>query len=170
MNVTNFIFQLLHICNLPTLSILSPFRSPCTPFADCAHLFPIYENTTSYYMDSSTDLADTLDISSINFLHPKSRTIVIITHLQIENKDYVHRWIYDLFFILIILHLWFLYFTSFIVLLCIKICLLNSTCILFTIYWHLLFFFLNYKFHVFIRFELILIDQHKVNFKLLNGH
>jgi hypothetical protein len=31
-------------------------------------------------------------------------------------------------------------------------------------------FFLNFKFHVFIRFELIHIDQHKVSFKLLNGH
>jgi hypothetical protein len=34
----------------------------------------------------------------------------------------------------------------------------------------LLFFFLNFKFHVFIKFELIHVDQHKVSFKLFNGH
>jgi hypothetical protein len=32
------------------------------------------------------------------------------------------------------------------------------------------FFFLNFRFHLFIRFELIHIDQHKVSFKLLNGY
>ncbi len=30
--------------------------------------------------------------------------------------------------------------------------------------------FLSFKFHVFIRFELIHIDQHMVSFKLFNGH
>jgi hypothetical protein len=30
--------------------------------------------------------------------------------------------------------------------------------------------FLNFKFHVFIRFELIHVDQHRVSFKLLNCH
>jgi hypothetical protein len=29
---------------------------------------------------------------------------------------------------------------------------------------------LNFKFHVFIRFGLIHVDQHKVSFKLFNGH
>jgi len=45
--------------------------------------------------------------------------------------------------------------TSFIVFLYVNFRLLNSTCILFLIYWHLLLFFLNFRFHVFTRFELI---------------
>jgi hypothetical protein len=30
--------------------------------------------------------------------------------------------------------------------------------------------FLNFRFHVFIKFEFIHVDQHMVSFKLLNGH
>jgi hypothetical protein len=55
MNVANFIFQLLYIYNLPTLFVLIPLRSPCTPFADCAHLSTNYENTFGDYIDVSTN-------------------------------------------------------------------------------------------------------------------
>ncbi len=44
MNAAYFIFRLLHICNLPTLVILTPPYSPCTP-TDYAHLFTNYEKT-----------------------------------------------------------------------------------------------------------------------------
>jgi hypothetical protein len=45
MNIADFIFQLLHIRNLPALFILIPFRLPCTHFANYEHLFIDYENT-----------------------------------------------------------------------------------------------------------------------------
>jgi hypothetical protein len=61
MNVTNFIFQLLHIRNLLTLFILIPLCSPCTPFADCAHLFDDYENISSDYANFSTNYAHNFD-------------------------------------------------------------------------------------------------------------
>jgi hypothetical protein len=91
MNVVGLIFQLLHICNLPTLFILIPLRSPCTPFASYAHLFTNYENTFGDYIDFSIDYAhnfddcantpndwtniivdstDMLDISSLNLYIP----------------------------------------------------------------------------------------------------
>jgi hypothetical protein len=108
-------------------------------------------------------------------LYPKSFTFVVITHgfiihLQIENQYCIHYKIFDLFFIYNIFDLWFLYFIVFIVLLCIIILGLNSPYTLFLIYWHLMFLFLNFKFHVYIRSELIDIDQYRVSFKLFNGH
>jgi len=63
MNIAEFIFQLLHIYNIRTLSILTPFHSPFTPFADYAYLFPNYKNTTSDYINSFVDLANIIDIS-----------------------------------------------------------------------------------------------------------
>jgi hypothetical protein len=78
-------------------------------------------------------------------------------------KIYVYSWV-DLLFVKI------LYFIVFIFLLCIRILHLNFTCTLFPIYWHLLFLFLNFTFDVLVRFELIHIDQHRVSFKVLNGH
>jgi hypothetical protein len=44
-NVVNFIFWLLHIRNHRTLSVITPFRLPCTPLINCAHLFVDCENT-----------------------------------------------------------------------------------------------------------------------------
>jgi len=165
MNLTNFIFWLLHIHNHPTLSILIPLHSPYTPFVDykntfsdyidffanCAHNSDDYANTPNDLANIVGDSINTPDISSINFwsqiLHYYNYCL-----LQIENKYFVHHWIYDLLFIFIIFHLWFLYLTSFIILLCFKIHLLNSTYTLFPIYWHMLFFFSNFRFHIVIRF------------------
>ncbi len=74
--------------------------------------------------------------------------------LQIKNQYCVDYRIFHLLFIFYTLHLWFLYFTIFIFLLHIKILHLNFTCISFPIYWHMLFFFLNFKFHVLVRLSL----------------
>jgi hypothetical protein len=57
MNVVDFIFRLLHICNHPTLSILIPFRSSCTLSINCAHLSIDYENTYGDYIDFFVDYA-----------------------------------------------------------------------------------------------------------------
>jgi len=65
-------------------------------------------------------------------------------------------------------HLWFLCYTIFIFHLHIIILLLKSTSTLFPIYWHLLFLVLNFRFHVFVWFELIHINQHTISFKLIN--
>jgi hypothetical protein len=64
-NIVDFIFWLLHIRNLPTWYVLTPLRSPCTPFANYAHLFIDYDNTSSDYTDFFTDCAD----FSINYAH-----------------------------------------------------------------------------------------------------
>jgi hypothetical protein len=61
MNIANFIFQLLHICNLLTLFVLTPFCSPYTPSNDYAHLFADYENTFGDYMDFFADCAHNYD-------------------------------------------------------------------------------------------------------------
>ncbi len=58
MNVANFIFWLLHIHNLSTLFALIPFHSPCTPFANYAHLCVDYENTYGDYTDFSANYVD----------------------------------------------------------------------------------------------------------------
>jgi hypothetical protein len=57
-----------HIHNLPTLTILIPPHSPCTPFADCAHLFAYcfntsadYENTSANCTNFSTNYANKFD-------------------------------------------------------------------------------------------------------------
>jgi hypothetical protein len=63
MNIAEFIFRLLHIYNIPTLFVLTPFHSPFTRFADYAYLSPNYENTTGDCINSFADLADTIDIS-----------------------------------------------------------------------------------------------------------
>jgi hypothetical protein len=57
MNIAHFIFRLLHIRNLLTLFVLTPFCSPCTPFVDYAHLFAGCENTFGDYTDFSTNCA-----------------------------------------------------------------------------------------------------------------
>jgi len=61
MNVTNFIFQLLHICNHPTLNVSTPFHSPCTPSIDYAHLSTNYENIFGNYTNFSIDYAHNFD-------------------------------------------------------------------------------------------------------------
>jgi hypothetical protein len=57
MNIANFILQLLHICNVFTLSVLTPLHLPYTPYVDCAHLCADCENTSSDYIDFSADYA-----------------------------------------------------------------------------------------------------------------
>jgi hypothetical protein len=61
MNVTYFIFRLLHICNLLTLFVLTPLCLPCTPFVNCVHLFADYENTSGDYTNFSVDCAHNFD-------------------------------------------------------------------------------------------------------------
>jgi hypothetical protein len=98
-NIANFIFWLFHICNLSTLSVLNPFRSPYTPFVDCAHLSVDYENTSANYTNLSIDYAhnfedcvntlddrtnvvadsaDTLDISSLNHYIPNPTLLKLL--------------------------------------------------------------------------------------------
>jgi len=55
MNATNFIFQLVHIHNLPTLIVLIPLCLPCTPFANYVHPSTNYENTFGDCIDFSTN-------------------------------------------------------------------------------------------------------------------
>jgi hypothetical protein len=57
MNVAYFIIQLLHICNLLALYVMTPLCSPCTPSVDYAYLFTNYDNTFGDYIDFSTDCA-----------------------------------------------------------------------------------------------------------------
>jgi len=99
MNVIDFIFQLFHIHNHPTLSILTPFCSSCTPFVDCAHLSINYGNTSGDYINFSTDcahnsddyantfddwtnivvdLANTPNISSIDFCIPNPALLQLL--------------------------------------------------------------------------------------------
>jgi len=63
MNIVEFIFRLLDSYNIPTLSVLIPFHSAFTPFANYAYLSPNYENTISDYINSFVDLVDTINIS-----------------------------------------------------------------------------------------------------------
>jgi hypothetical protein len=67
-NIVDFISQLLHIINIPSLAILTPFCSPCTPSVDYAHLFVGHDNTcvdcTNFsvdYANKSDDCVNTLD-------------------------------------------------------------------------------------------------------------
>jgi hypothetical protein len=75
MNTVDFIFQLLHIPNLPSSIVLTSPRTPCTPFVNYAHLsnacvnpFADYENTFDdnikncvNYGKKSDNCASTLD-------------------------------------------------------------------------------------------------------------
>jgi hypothetical protein len=183
MNIIDFIFWLLHICNRPTLSVLTPLRSPCTTSIDYAHLSIDYGNTsgdyTNFFVDCANipndrnniviDSIDTPNISSIDFCIPNP-TLLQYWSSRNQKQILCSPLELDHLFIFIILHLWFLQLTSFIILFYVKIRLLNFISIIFPIYWHLLFFFLNFRFHVFITFELFHIDQHRVSFGLLNGH
>jgi hypothetical protein len=56
-NVANFIFWLFHICNLFTLTILTPFCLPCTPFVNYTYLSVDCENTFVDYTVFSTNCA-----------------------------------------------------------------------------------------------------------------
>jgi len=58
MNDINFIFQLLHIHNFPTLVVLTPPHSPCTPSIDYAHLSADYFNSFAKYDNTSIDCID----------------------------------------------------------------------------------------------------------------
>jgi len=60
-NITNFIFQLLHIHNTPTFYVLTPLRSHYTPFAKYAHFSIDYENTYSDCIDFFTNYAHNFD-------------------------------------------------------------------------------------------------------------
>jgi len=84
MNVANFIFQLLHIFKLLTLSVLTPLHLPYTPFvdyentfcdyidffADCAHNYDNYANTPNDWVNTVADSTDMPDISSLNLIIP----------------------------------------------------------------------------------------------------
>jgi hypothetical protein len=60
MNAINFIFQLFHILNLPTLIVLTPLHSPYTPFIDYAHLSANYVNL---FIDCDNTYVDCIDFS-----------------------------------------------------------------------------------------------------------
>ncbi len=55
MNDVNFIFQLFHIHNFPTLVVLTPPHSPCTPSTNYAHLSANYFNSFVDYDNTSID-------------------------------------------------------------------------------------------------------------------
>jgi hypothetical protein len=119
MNVAYFIFRLLHICNLPTLSIMTPLCSPCTPLVDYAYLFANYVNTSGDYTDFSTncahnsnDCANTLDdrvnvadsanmpdISSLDLNIPNLALLqlLFICKLKIKTMFTIESVIYSLF-------------------------------------------------------------------------
>jgi hypothetical protein len=155
MNVTDFIFRLLHIYNLPTLFILTPLHFPCTPFTDCAHLSVNYKNTLGDSTDFSVDYAhnyndcanirddrtnivfdsvDTLDISSFNFCIPNLALLqlLLIYKSKIKIVFIVKSMIYFLS-LTFFMYGFCISHPSF-VLLYVKIHLLNFTCTLFTIY------------------------------------
>jgi hypothetical protein len=85
MNIAEFIFWLLHIYNTPTLSILTPFHSPFTPFANYAYLSPNYENTTGECINFFVDLADTIDIS-INLYIPNLALLQLLFICKLKVK------------------------------------------------------------------------------------
>ncbi len=92
MNATNFIFQLLHMDNLPTLVVLTPPHSPYKLFGDNTHLFVNYVNSSidcttfftnyvkKYYdcANNSTDLANTHDKSSSNLYIPNPSLLLLL--------------------------------------------------------------------------------------------
>jgi hypothetical protein len=106
MNVADFIFRLLQICNLLTLFVLIPLHSPCTASIDCAHFSIDCESTYGDYIDFCWLCPQLWWLGEYSWwpskyscwfswyawhiifksLHPKSRTFVIIVHLQIEKK------------------------------------------------------------------------------------
>jgi hypothetical protein len=55
MDIKDIIFRLLHISNLPSLVVLTPPHSPCTPFVNCVHFFANYVNSSINYDNTSTD-------------------------------------------------------------------------------------------------------------------
>jgi len=98
-NVADFIFWLLHIRNLLTLSLLTPLCLPCTPFVDCAHLSTDCDNTygdyTNFFVDcahnsddcantlndwvnTAIDSTDTLDISSLHLCIPNCALLQLL--------------------------------------------------------------------------------------------
>ncbi len=59
MNASNFIFQLVHIPNFPTLVVLTPPRSPYTPSVNYAHLSTDYINFFTNYANKFNDYMNT---------------------------------------------------------------------------------------------------------------
>jgi hypothetical protein len=122
MNIIDFIFWLLHIRNCLTLSVLStliPLHSPCTTSIGYAHLSPNCENTygdcidfsddyahnsddcvntLNDQMNTTTNLVDTLDISSIDFCIPNSTLLQLLLFwkLKINTMFTVRSMIYSL--------------------------------------------------------------------------
>jgi hypothetical protein len=107
MNVANFIFRLLHIHNLLTLSVLTSLRSPYTPFASRAHLLVDCDNTSTDYIDFSVDCAhsskdyanihddrtniianssNTFDISSLNRYIPNPAQLQLLLIYKLKIK------------------------------------------------------------------------------------
>ncbi len=66
MNIVDFIFQLFHIHNLPTLFVLTPVCLPCTPSIDYANLSTNFENTFGDCTDFFTNYAHNSDDCDIN--------------------------------------------------------------------------------------------------------
>jgi hypothetical protein len=100
MNVTNFIFQLLHICNHPTLCVLTPLRSPYTPSADyentsndytdflvdCAHNSYDYANTPNDQAKIVVDSADMHEISYVDFCIPNFALLQLLSIFRSKIK------------------------------------------------------------------------------------
>ncbi len=90
MNVANFIFRLLHICNLPTLVVLTPTHLPCTPSINYTHLSTYNDNTfvdcTNFYVDCANKYDD-----CVNMPNDWVKTIVdsIDTHDRSFSESYI---------------------------------------------------------------------------------
>ncbi len=170
---------------------MNPFHSPYTPFANYAHLFVDYEktfgdctdfyvdyahnyddyvNTANDHMNIAYDSANTPSISFVDFCIPNPMLLQLLFFRKSKIK---------IMFIAIYVIFFYLHHSSFVVSvvdilhrlpLCQKFCLLTPPA-LFSQYIDIFcYFFLNFRFHVFIKIELIHVDQHRVRFKLLNGH
>jgi hypothetical protein len=98
MNTANFIFQLLHIHNLPTLVVLTPPCSPCTPSDDYTHLSINYVNSFVDYFNKSNDCvntsansADTHDKPSLDLYIPNPSLLqLLLTNLFVIYRSTIN--------------------------------------------------------------------------------
>jgi hypothetical protein len=104
MNVVDFIFQLLHIHNLCTLIVLTPFHSPCTPSTNnCAHLFIDYVNSSIDCINTYVDCINLFaergnksDDCANTFVNTLER---LSLHLCIPNPSFLQLLFIDLLII-----------------------------------------------------------------------
>jgi len=93
MNVLDFIFSLVHILNLPTLTTLIPFHLPYMPFVDCAHLFVDYVNSCFDYGNTSIDYIDfSIDCVNKSNDYANTSTNSVNTFDRSSSNLYIPIW------------------------------------------------------------------------------